>query len=82
MALMALGQNRTVVVIAHRLSTVRHAHQIVVMDGGKVVEVGKHDDLIQLPDGYYAKMWRMQLSGSGAAAVASTALSAAVASDL
>lgn len=67
-ALNALGQNRTVLVIAHRLSTIKNADQIVVLDGGKVVEVGKHDDLLaRFPDGYYARMWNMQVAGSSGA---------------
>lgn len=45
--------NKTVVVIAHRLSTVQNAHQIVVLDDGKIVEVGNHDELIALQGNYY-----------------------------
>ncbi len=44
---------RTVVVVAHRLSTVRNADQIVVLDKGKIAEVGKHDDLIKKKGSYY-----------------------------
>ncbi|MGG8497419.1 peptidase domain-containing ABC transporter [Tenacibaculum sp. TC6] len=46
-------ENKTVVVIAHRLSTVKNAHQIVVLDKGKIVEVGNHDTLIQEKGNYY-----------------------------
>lgn len=46
-------ENKTVVVIAHRLSTVKNAHQIVVLDKGKIVEVGNHNDLVQKQGDYY-----------------------------
>ncbi|WP_299108494.1 peptidase domain-containing ABC transporter [uncultured Tenacibaculum sp.] len=46
-------ENKTVVVIAHRLSTVKNAHQIVVLDKGKIVEVGNHNTLIQKKGNYY-----------------------------
>ena len=46
-------ENKTVVVIAHRLSTVKNAHQIVVLDKGKIVEVGSHDTLVQQKGNYY-----------------------------
>ncbi len=46
-------ENKTVVVIAHRLSTVKHAHQIVVLDKGKIVEVGSHKTLVQQKGDYY-----------------------------
>jgi len=46
-------KNRTVVIIAHRLSTVKNAHQIVVLDKGKVVEVGNHRELTELKGDYY-----------------------------
>lgn len=57
--LIALAQNRTTLIIAHRLSTVIHAQQILVMDGGKIIEKGTHDTLLSLK-GRYAEMWRVQ----------------------
>ncbi len=46
-------ENKTVIVIAHRLSTVKNAHQIVVLDKGKIIEVGNHDALIEKKGNYY-----------------------------
>ena len=57
-ALKVLMQNRTTLVIAHRLSTVRHADRIIVMSAGQIVETGNHDDLIQ-QDGQYARLYQM-----------------------
>ncbi|MEA5441079.1 ABC transporter ATP-binding protein [Cyanobium gracile] len=51
--------SRTTLVIAHRLSTVRHADRIVVMERGRIVESGGHDDLLAR-DGAYAALWRVQ----------------------
>ncbi len=59
-------QGRTVLIIAHRLSAVRHAHRIIVMDKGRIVEVGPHDALVQKTQGLYAHLWRMQDGGSAA----------------
>jgi subfamily B ATP-binding cassette protein HlyB/CyaB len=55
-----ISQGRTVFVIAHRLSAVRHSHRIMVMDKGQIVEEGTHDDLLAMPKGLYAHLWRMQ----------------------
>ena len=61
-ALDALSRDRTTLVIAHRLSTVQKADQIAVLDRGRVVEVGKHEELLSL-NGHYAKLHSMQFSG-------------------
>ncbi|MFD0936757.1 ATP-binding cassette domain-containing protein, partial [Methylobacterium trifolii] len=60
-ALTRLMRGRTTLVIAHRLSTVREADLIVVMEAGRVIETGRHDDLIAA-GGAYARLHRMQLS--------------------
>jgi subfamily B ATP-binding cassette protein HlyB/CyaB len=56
-------RGRTVLIIAHRLSAVRHAHRIIVMDKGQIVEAGSHDVLVNQPKGLYAYLWRMQDGG-------------------
>ena len=60
-ALSNLMMNRTSFVIAHRLSTIRRADAIVVLDRGRVAEIGKHDELLARPDGTYATLYQMQL---------------------
>ncbi|CUA89740.1 ABC-type multidrug transport system, ATPase and permease component [Chelatococcus sambhunathii] len=60
-ALARLMRGRTTIVIAHRLSTVRDADLIVVMDGGRIAETGRHDELVAR-DGIYAKLYRLQLA--------------------
>ena len=59
-ALANLMRNRTSFVIAHRLSTIQRADVIVVLEGGRIVEVGKHDDLLARPGGAYASLHAMQ----------------------
>jgi subfamily B ATP-binding cassette protein HlyB/CyaB len=56
----AICQGRTVIIIAHRLSAVRDAHRIVVMDKGSIVEQGSHTELLRQPDGQYAYLHRLQ----------------------
>jgi subfamily B ATP-binding cassette protein HlyB/CyaB len=56
----AICRGRTVIVIAHRLSSVRQAHRIIVMDKGRIVESGSHDELAARPQGLYAHLWSMQ----------------------
>lgn len=58
MAMICKG--RTVLVIAHRLSAVRGAHRIIVMDKGRIVEAGTHAQLVHNTQGLYAHLWRMQ----------------------
>jgi ABC-type multidrug transport system fused ATPase/permease subunit len=55
-----LGADRTVLVIAHRLGTIRNADNIVVLKDGKVAEQGTHDQLLA-NNSVYASMWNMQL---------------------
>jgi subfamily B ATP-binding cassette protein HlyB/CyaB len=55
----AICKGRTVIIIAHRLTAVRHAHRIITMDKGRIVEAGSHDALLQ-HQGLYAHLWRLQ----------------------
>lgn len=58
----ALWHNKTVIAIAHRLSTLRHMDKIIVMDKGKIVEFGSHNELLA-QNGAYAKLWQHQSGG-------------------
>jgi len=65
-ALEILMHDRTTIVIAHRLATVRAADRIIVMDDGRIVEEGRHDDLVAA-DGLYARLARLQFQDNPAA---------------
>ena len=54
-----LSINRTTIIIAHRLSTVRNADRIAVLDNGKISEMGSHDELIEA-SGLYSRLWAVQ----------------------
>ncbi|MBV5293100.1 MULTISPECIES: ABCB family ABC transporter ATP-binding protein/permease [Curvibacter] len=60
--LASVARNKTSLVIAHRLSTVVDAHEILVMEGGRIIERGAHADLLA-QQGRYARMWALQQSG-------------------
>ncbi len=65
-SLSEMGQGRTVLTIAHRLSTVADADEIIVLEGGVVSERGTHDELLALK-GRYASMWDRQRAEEEAA---------------
>jgi len=60
-ALLHLLKDRTSFVIAHRLSTVRRADAIIVVDGGRVVEIGRHEELLADPESHYARLYAKQI---------------------
>ena len=57
-----ITQGRTSIVIAHRLSTVRKADRIIVMNKGNIVEEGTHEQLLEIPNGYYKNLYNMQFA--------------------
>ncbi len=62
-AITNLMRNRTVLVIAHRLSTIQHADEIVVLQGGRIVERGSHEELLELEKGLYRRLSQLQVAG-------------------
>ena len=80
--LKSAAQGKTALVIAHRLSTVADAHEIVVLEGGRVVERGTHAELLAMADpaggtgaGRYAEMWRLQQTTDDESALQAEAVS-------
>lgn len=63
-AIAGIAETRTIIAIAHRLSTVRNADRILVIEGGRVVESGTHDELIA-QGGSYARMASIQAGATG-----------------
>jgi len=61
-ALWTLLEKRTAIVIAHRLSTVRRMDELIILDAGRIVERGAHDDLLS-KGGVYASLWTHQSGG-------------------
>ena len=64
-ALDRLMHGRTAFVIAHRLSTVKNAHQIIVLKQGELVERGTHQELLAMEDGLYNHLYSVQFSSKG-----------------
>jgi len=61
-AFRALKEGRTAVVVAHRLTTVMDADQIIVLDNGRIVERGSHEDLLAIENGKYRELWETQFN--------------------
>lgn len=62
-ALDTLMRGKTVIVIAHRLSTIRKMDRIIVIEEGRIVEMGKHSELLAKSDGLYKRLWTLQAGG-------------------
>ena len=58
-----LMKDKTVLVIAHRLSTIQSADKIVVINAGKMVECGTHEELLKIEKGHYKTLYNMQFRG-------------------
>ena len=62
-ALEELMADKTVLMVAHRLSTIRRADRIIVIESGQIAEEGNHDELANTAGGIYAKLWQLQAGG-------------------
>jgi len=66
-ALKNLMKGRTTIVVAHRLSTIMQMDRIVVIESGKIIEQGKHEELVKAQEGIYQKLWNIQAGGFSSA---------------
>tara|TARA_B100001057_G_scaffold144399_1_gene144262 strand:- start:248 stop:1921 length:1674 start_codon:yes stop_codon:yes gene_type:complete len=57
-----ITEKKTSIIIAHRLSTIKNADRIVVMDSGNIVEIGSHEELLEIKEGFYARLYKIQFS--------------------
>tara|TARA_B100001057_G_scaffold404172_1_gene416684 strand:- start:1575 stop:3341 length:1767 start_codon:yes stop_codon:yes gene_type:complete len=57
-----ITEKKTSIIIAHRLSTIKNANRIVVMDRGNIVEIGSHEELLQINEGFYSRLYKIQFS--------------------
>ncbi|MBW4888327.1 ABC transporter ATP-binding protein/permease [Mucilaginibacter sp. HMF5004] len=64
-AIYKLMEGRTAIVIAHRLSTIQNADKIIVLDHGEIMEMGTHQQLLRITDGYYRKLYDLQFNSTG-----------------
>ena len=63
-AIEKLTEGRTSIIIAHRLTTVKKADKIIVLDKGNIVEIGTHNQLLQIENGYYRNLYEVQFLGT------------------
>ena len=57
-----ITKNKTSIIIAHRLSTIKNVDRIIVMDEGRIVEIGSHEELLEIKEGYYSRLHKIQFS--------------------
>ena len=57
-----ITKNKTSIIIAHRLSTIKNVDRIIVMDQGRIVEIGSHEELLEIKEGYYSRLYKIQFS--------------------
>ena len=57
-----ITEKKTSIIIAHRLSTIKNADRIIVMDRGNIVEIGSHEELLEIKEGFYSRLYKIQFS--------------------